>query len=72
SAAYMYDGFFLGLTDGRTLRRSMAFSLLVVFLPLAWFAVRQGSNAWLWGAMVAFMASRTVTLGIAAERRIAA
>lgn len=72
SAAYMYDGFFLGLTDGRTLRRSMAFSLLGVFLPVAAYAVWRGSNAWLWGAMVAFMAARALTLGFVAERRVAA
>ena len=67
SMAYMFDGLFLGLTAGRTLRNSMLWSTLVVFLPLAWFALRSGSNHLLWSAMAVFMLARTATLGYAAR-----
>jgi MATE family multidrug resistance protein len=61
--AYMYDGLFLGLTEGRTLRNTMLLSTLLVFVPLAWLAARTGSNHALWAALAAFMVARTVTLG---------
>ena len=64
SLAYIYDGLFLGLTEGRTLRNSMLVSTLVVFLPAALLALRLGDNHLLWAAMVLFMAARTATLGL--------
>jgi MATE family multidrug resistance protein len=68
SLAYMYDGLFLGLTEGRTLRNTMLVCTLLCFLPPAYAALRLGSNHLLWGSMVAFMAARTVTLGWASRR----
>ena len=65
SVAYIYDGLFLGLTEGRTLRNSMLFSATLVFLPFAWLAVRFESNHLLWLAMVLFMVARAATLGFA-------
>jgi MATE family multidrug resistance protein len=63
SLAYMYDGLFLGLTAGRTLRRSMMFSTLVVFLPPAIIAVYLQNNHLLWGSLAFFMIARAATLG---------
>ncbi|MGD8816994.1 MAG: MATE family efflux transporter, partial [Acidobacteriota bacterium] len=68
SAAYIYDGFFLGLTEGRSLRNSMLFSTIVLFVPIAWLAVVRSSNDLLWIAMLAWMVSRATTLGWAARR----
>jgi MATE family multidrug resistance protein len=65
SIAYIYDGLFLGLTEGRVLRRSMLFSTVFVFIPVAWLAVRTESNHLLWLAMVLFMVARAATLGLA-------
>ncbi len=70
SIAYMYDGLFLGLTEGGILRRAMLFSTFAVFLPIAWFAQRNGLNHGLWAAMAAFMLARSITLGWAARRCI--
>ena len=64
AVAYMYDGFFLGLTRGRTLRNAMVFSFAVGFLPWAVLAVKSGNNHLLWGSMVVFMIFRGVTLFI--------
>jgi MATE family multidrug resistance protein len=60
--AYIFDGLFLGLTAGRTLRNAMLFSTLGVFLPIAALALHLDSNHLLWASMVAFMLARTVTL----------
>jgi MATE family multidrug resistance protein len=62
SLAFIYDGIFLGLTQGRTLRNSMIFCTLGVFLPLAWIGVRLESNNALWAAMGLFMLARAATL----------
>lgn len=67
SVAYIYDGLFLGLTEGRALRNSMMFSAATVFLPVAWLAVRFENNHLLWLAMVLFMVARAATLGYAAR-----
>lgn len=68
SIAFIYDGYFLGLTRGRPLRNTMVVSTLVVFLPLALLAVRHDSNHLLWLAMVAFMLARATSLGWLASR----
>lgn len=60
--AFIYDGVFLGLTRGRTLRNAMIFCTLAVFLPLAWIGVRLESNHVLWAAMALFMLARAATL----------
>jgi MATE family multidrug resistance protein len=60
--AFIYDGVFLGLTRGRTLRNAMIFCTLAVFLPLAWIGVRVESNHVLWAAMALFMLARAATL----------
>ena len=65
--AYVFDGFFLGLTAGATLRKAMLLSSLLVFAPLATFAVSRGDADLLWLAMAAFTAARVVTLGVAAR-----
>ena len=67
SVAYIYDGVFLGLTEGRALRSSMLFSAVMVFLPIAWLAVRFENNHLLWLAMVLFMVARAAKLGFAAR-----
>lgn len=55
--AYIYDGFFLGLTAGRVLRNAMFLSFAAFIVP-ALFAAAVGSNDGLWLALAAFMAAR--------------
>lgn len=62
ACAYIFDGLFLGLTAGRSLRNAMLVSSLGVFLPLAKLAARLQDNYLLWLALSAFMAARAVTL----------
>ena len=61
--AYIYDGYFIGLTEGAILRNAMAVSTLTCFAPTAAVAVARGSNDLLWLAMVVFMVARVATLG---------
>lgn len=61
--AYVFDGFFLGLADGRVLRRSMLASLLVAFVPLSALALWRLDTHLLWFALTAFTLARGLTLG---------
>ena len=61
--AYMYDGLYLGMTEGRRLRNSMLFSTKGIFLPVAALGLALGGSHLLWVALLAFMAARAVTLG---------
>jgi MATE family multidrug resistance protein len=60
--AYMYDGLFLGLTEGRRLCNAMTVSMLGVFAPLCVAAFYTRNNDLLWAALAAFMLARTLTL----------
>lgn len=68
AAAFVYDGLFLGLTEGRALRNAMILSALAGFAPLALWGVRAGEVNLLWLAMVVFMAARVATLEWARRR----
>lgn len=60
--AYVLDGYFLGLTQGRVLRNAALLSAIVGFLPLAMLARHQNSDQILWLALASFMAARVMTL----------
>jgi MATE family multidrug resistance protein len=61
--AYVLDGYFLGLTDGRTLRVAMIWSVLIGFVPVAGLALALGNADLLWASLATFMLARTITLG---------
>lgn len=63
AAAYMLDGYFLGLTAGRALRNAALLAAGLGFLPLALVGQRLGSPDLLWCALACFMAARAITLG---------
>jgi len=63
SIAYMLDGYFLGLTEGRILRWSTLTAALVGFAPFAFVAWQFKSSHLLWLALSMFMLARAVTLG---------
>ncbi|RLV60451.1 MATE family efflux transporter [Parashewanella curva] len=60
---YLFDGVYIGLAKGKTMRNSMIFSTLVVFFPLWWLTKDWGNHA-LWLALSAFLLSRSLTLGL--------
>ncbi|GAB4234036.1 MAG: guanitoxin biosynthesis MATE family efflux transporter GntT [Elainellaceae cyanobacterium] len=63
SIAYMLDGYFLGLTQGRILRQSTLIAAGVGFAPVAIVAWQVESSHLLWLALSVFMAARMLTLG---------
>ncbi|HEY9639692.1 MAG TPA: MATE family efflux transporter, partial [Coleofasciculaceae cyanobacterium] len=63
SIAYMLDGYFLGLTQGRILRQSTLIAVLIGFSPIAIAAWYWHSSHLLWLALTGFMAARAITLG---------
>lgn len=62
--AFVLDGYFIGITSGPVLRTAMLWAVAIGFVPLAVLAWWQQSPHLLWLAMTAFMAARTVTLGV--------
>ena len=61
-AAFTLDGYFLGLTDGRSLRNATLVAALVGFLPLAIIANWLALPHLLWLALASLMMTRTFTL----------
>lgn len=71
SLAYMYDGLFLGLTEGRRLRNAMLVCTFGVFVPACAAAVVMENNHALWLSMALFMIARAATLWAASRGAIA-
>lgn len=70
SIAYMLDGYFLGLTEGRILRQSSIAAAVVGFAPIAVVAWQFRSSQLLWLALSLFMLVRALTLGVQVPRTI--
>jgi len=64
SIAYMLDGYFLGLTAGKVLRRSTLAAAIFGFAPMAIAAWYWQANHLLWLALALFMATRSITLSL--------
>ncbi len=69
AATYVFDGYLLGLHEGRIMRNCVFVSLVVFYLPVAAAAWRLQSNALLWTALVVFMAARMATMALAIRGR---
>lgn len=69
--AYMLDGYFLGLTEGRILRQGMLTAVLTGFAPLAAIAYYLQNSQFLWLAMTAFMAGRAIVLASQVPKTLA-
>ena len=71
AAAYILDGYFIGLAAGPTMARAMLASFFVGFLPLAlWARYADGGPRMLWWALLAFMAARVLSLAVALPRTL--
>jgi MATE family multidrug resistance protein len=64
SQAYMLDGYFLGLTEGKILRKAAVVAAFVGFAPMGAIAWYFQSSHLLWLALALFMAARAITLGL--------
>ncbi|MFB2977566.1 guanitoxin biosynthesis MATE family efflux transporter GntT [Microseira sp. BLCC-F43] len=70
SAAFMLDGYFLGLAEGHTLRNISLASFAVGFLPadVASFSFHSNDNHILWLALSLFLGVRLVLFGVQLPR----
>jgi MATE family multidrug resistance protein len=59
---FLFDGVYVGLTQGKTMRNNMLISTFCVFLP-SYFILSEFGNQALWIAMFAFLAARGIGLG---------
>ena len=62
SIAYMLDGYFIGLTEGRILRQSVVVAAVVGFAPVAIAAWYFQNTHLLWLALTLFMTTRALVL----------
>jgi MATE family multidrug resistance protein len=62
--AFILDGYFIGLTQGRVLRNASLIAALVGFLPVALVAWQRQDPHLLWLSLTLFMVARGITLGI--------
>lgn len=69
SFAFIFDGFFLGISEGKILRNSMIVSSIVFFFPIAYWGKVQNNNHILWLSLSTYMLGRAITLGIVAYTR---
>ena len=61
SLAFMFNGYFLGLTEGTVVRNSMITSAILGFAPIACVAWNIHNSQLLWLAMSVFMVIRVIT-----------
>lgn len=69
-SAFLWDGIYVGATASRTMRNSMIVSSLFVFLPAFYILEQPLGNHGLWLAMILFMASRGIFLGLRSRKVI--
>ena len=67
---FIWDGDFIGATDSKSMRNSMLFCTLIVFLPTYFFTQGAFENHALWLAMTMFMLFRGFTMTYYAYKRI--
>ena len=69
SVCFIWDGIFIGATDGKSLRNAMVFCTFIIFLPVYWLSKPYLGNDALWLAMTTFMVFRGITLTWYAARK---
>ena len=68
--AYIFDGYFIGLSSGKVLRNSMIVATVGGFVPFSIAAAYLNKPDLLWWGMLMFMVFRTLTLAPPALRRV--
>lgn len=70
SVAYMWDGVYIGATATAPMRNMMVISTVGVFLPIYYITLSLFGNHGLWLALLLFMITRGITLGLLAKKHI--
>jgi MATE family multidrug resistance protein len=61
--SFQLDGIFIGTTRAVAMRNAMLLSL-IIFLAAVWLLLPLWGNHGLWAALMIFMATRGITLGV--------
>ncbi|MHC1705939.1 MAG: MATE family efflux transporter [Bacteroidales bacterium] len=69
-SAFLWDGIYVGATASRAMRNSMLIITFIIFLPSYYILEPLLGNHGLWLAMLIFMASRGVILGLMAKKSV--
>jgi MATE family multidrug resistance protein len=69
-SAFLWDGIYIGATEGKAMRNSMLISAILVFFPAYFILQKYIGNHGLWLAFILFMISRTITMSIMARGAI--
>ena len=67
--SYLFDGVFVGATWSRSMCATMLFSVVLVLLPV-WYWARDFGNQGLWLMMTAFMLSRSLSMAWLYRKRL--
>jgi len=62
TAAFIWDGIFIGITASKEMRNAMIISSLLIFLPAYYLTMNQWDNNALWFALNLFMVSRSTLM----------
>jgi MATE family multidrug resistance protein len=68
--AFLWDGIYIGATSSAGMRNTMLFSTLFVFFPVWYLTQESLGNHSLWLALVLFLISRGITMGLFSKRYI--
>ncbi len=69
-SAFIWDGIYIGATASAAMRNSMLISTLVIYFPVYYLTLPYFDNNALWLALMLFLLSRGITLGILAPSAI--
>jgi len=69
-SAFIWDGIYIGATQGKTMRNAMMFSAILIFLPLLFILRHYFDNHGMWIALIIFMLSRGISLHLFYRKRV--
>ncbi len=69
-SAFVWDGIFIGATQGRAIRNAMIFSFTCIFIPSIFIFENLWANHGLWLSLSLFMLSRGLSLSLLFKRSI--
>ncbi|MEA1875160.1 MAG: MATE family efflux transporter [Bacteroidota bacterium] len=69
-SAFIWDGIYIGATEGKTMRNAMMFSTILIFLPMLFILRHYFDNHGMWIALIIFMLSRGFSLHLFYVKRI--
>ncbi len=69
-SAFIWDGIYIGATEGKTMRNAMVFSSILIFLPALFVLRHYFGNHGMWIALIIFMLSRGISLHLFYVKRV--